>query len=84
MVAPWSLNNRGLLPLGQDLQDGAQAARATCDSNTVPAASNPAVIEIDYDSPSEQDSQVRYTGGVNYRFSNTEYDSATESEWSNG
>jgi hypothetical protein len=40
------------------------------------------VIEIDYDSPSEQD--CGYTGGVNYRFSNTEYDSATESEWSNG
>jgi hypothetical protein len=32
-----------------------RAARATCDSNTVPAASNPAAIEIDYDS--------RYTGG---------------------
>jgi len=59
-----------------------RAARATCNSNTAPTASNPAVIEIDYDSPSEQD--CGYTGGVNYRFSDTEYDSATESEWSNG
>jgi len=42
----------------------------------MPAASNPAVVEINYDSG--------YTGGVNYRFSSTEYDSAMESEWSNG
>ncbi|KAG1865569.1 hypothetical protein C8R48DRAFT_747672 [Suillus tomentosus] len=48
----------------------------------MPAASNLAVIEIDYDSSSEQD--CGYTGGVNFQFSNTEYDSATESEWSNG
>jgi hypothetical protein len=42
----------------------------------MPAASNPAVIEIYYDSG--------YTGGVNYWFSSTEYDSEMESEWSNG
>ncbi|KAG2129300.1 hypothetical protein BD769DRAFT_1455487, partial [Suillus cothurnatus] len=59
-----------------------RAAQATCNSNAAPTASNPAVIEIDYDSPSEQD--CGYTRGVNYRFSDTEYDPATESEWSNG
>jgi hypothetical protein len=59
-----------------------RAAQATCNSNTAPTASNPAVIEIDYDSPSEQD--CGYTRGVNYQFSDTEYDPATESEWSNG
>ncbi|KAG1802914.1 uncharacterized protein HD556DRAFT_1304152 [Suillus plorans] len=58
------------------------AARKTSDSNTVPATSNPAVIEIDYDSSSKQD--CGYTGGVNFQFSDTEYDSATESEWSDG
>ena len=57
-------------------------ARATSDSNDVPASNSAAVIEIDSDSPSEQD--CGYTGGVNHQFSGTEYDSGTESEWSNG
>lgn len=63
----------------------ARAARwpKTYNSNTVPAASNPAaVIEIDYNSSSEQD--CGYTGGVDCQFSDTKYDSATESEWSDG
>jgi hypothetical protein len=49
-----SLNNKGLLPLGQELQDGpALLEQPATLHNTVPAAFNPAVIEMDYLAPLE-------------------------------
>jgi hypothetical protein len=56
-------------------------ARAARHCTTTQAIFNPTNVCVAIETDSESEQGCGYMGGVNHKFSDTEYDSGTESEW---